>query len=194
MAIDILRRYLPLDPVFLLLGEKAFTKFREDATIISEKERKGGVCLIVRIETAEREEIVIRCRAPSESIYALKAAIEETMRKENTITLMSDGASYFVPKSEILFFESSEGKVYAHTKDAMYTAPYKLFELEERMPPSFVRVSKSVIANLLQIRSLKREVVGNGELTFRGCDKKAYFSRAYYKLLQYKLEEMRLKT
>ena len=37
----------------------------------------------------------------------------------------------------------------------------------------------------------KREIVGNGELTFYGCDKRVWFSRAYFKLLQYKLDEMR---
>ncbi len=150
--------------------------------------------MVVRIENAECDEIVIRCREAGEKTYALKSAIEEIVRTESTISLTSQGTAYFIPKNSILFFESCEGKVYAHTRDGTYTAPYKLFELEERMPPSFVRVSKSVIVNLLQIRSLRREVVGNGELTFRGCDKKAYFSRAYYKLLQYKLEEMRLKT
>ena len=59
------------------------------------------------------------------------------------------------------------------------------------MAPRFARVSKSAIANLMQISSVKREVVGNGVLTFYGCDKKVWFSRAYFKLLQYKLDEMR---
>ena len=146
----------------------------------------------IRIETAEQEEIVIRCREPNEKIYALRAAIEDVMRGENELTLMAGGTEYFVPKNEILFFESNEGKVYAHTANGMYTAPYKLFELENIMPSSFVRVSKSVIANLHHVSSIRREVVGNGEMTFRGSLKKTYFSRAYYKLLQYKMEEMRL--
>lgn len=146
----------------------------------------------IRIETGEDEEIVIRCREPNEKTYALRAAIEDVMRGENEIRLTSDGREHFLPKSEILFFESSEGKVYAHTANEIYTAPYKLFELEDIMSSSFVRISKSVIVNLLQIRSIRREVVGNGELTFRNSYKKTYFSRAYYKLLQYKIEEMRL--
>ena len=125
-------------------------------------------------------------------VYALRDAIEDAMRGENEIQLTIGNAEHFVPKNEILFFESGDGKVYAHTRDAIYTAPYKLFELESLMPPFFVRISKSAIANLHQITSIRREVVGNGELTFRGSQKKIYFSRAYYKLLQYKMEEMRL--
>ena len=157
-----------------------------------EKSERRKYPLKIRIETGEQEEVVIRCREPNEKIYALRAAIEDAVRGETELVLMSGGREYFVPKNEILFFESCEGKVYAHTADGTYTAPYKLFELEDIMPSSFTRISKSVIANLRKVSSIRREVVGNGELTFRGSHKKTYFSRAYYKLLQYKMEEMRL--
>jgi len=149
--------------------------------------------LKVRIEISETDEIVIRCREPNEKVYALKSAVEDALRGENEITLTSGGTEYFVSKNDILFFESNEGRVYAHTRENTYVAPYKLFELEALMPSSFVRISKSVIANINHIGSMRREVVGNGELSFRGCEKKVYFSRAYYKLLQYRIEEMRLK-
>ena len=145
----------------------------------------------IRIETSDSEEIVIRCREKNDRIRRLELAIEEALTREDTITLLSDGADCFVPKGELLYFESSNGAVYAHTKDKIYTAPYKLCELEGMMAPRFARVSKSAIANLMQISSVKREVVGNGVLTFYGCDKKVWFSRAYFKLLQYKLDEMR---
>ena len=147
----------------------------------------------IRTEIAETEEVVIRCRERNDKIRSLESAIEEALRGENEIVLTSGGTDYFIPKISILFFESSEGKVYAHTRDKVYVAPYKLFELENLMPPSFVRVSKSVIANVAEISYLHREIVGNGELGFRTCDKKVWFSRAYFKLLQYKMEEMRLK-
>lgn len=147
----------------------------------------------IRTEISDSEEIVIRCREPNERIRSLEAAIEVVLRGENEISLFSSGVEYFIPKMSILFFESSEGKVYAHTKDAIYTAPYKLFELEELLPSCFVRISKSTIANIAEIAYLRREIVGNGEMGFRACDKKVFFSRAYFKLLQYKIDEMRLK-
>lgn len=147
----------------------------------------------IRTEISDSEEIIIRCRERNDRIRSLEAAIEETLRGENEISLFSDGTEFFVPKISILYFESSGGKVYAHTRDRIYTAPHKLFELEGILPSSFVRVSKSAIANIAEISYLRREIVGNGEMGFRGCEKKVYFSRAYFKLLQYKIEEMRLK-
>ena len=145
----------------------------------------------IRTEISDSEEIILRCREKNDRVKRLELAIEEALAREDTITLLSGGADYFVPKGEILYFESSNGSVYAHTKDHIYTARYKLCELEGMMAPRFARVSKSAVANLMQISSVKREIVGNGELTFYGCDKRVWFSRAYFKLLQYKLDEMR---
>ena len=148
----------------------------------------------IRIEHSENEEIIIRCREENEKIRMLRTSIEEALHGENVISLTKDDTEYFLPKHEILFFESYGGKVYAHTCDSVYTSKNKLFELEKLLPMSFVRISKSAIVNVNRISTLKRELVGNGELSFRGCDKKVYFSRAYYKLLQYKINEMRFEN
>ena len=139
------------------------------------------------------EEIVIRCKVCSERTTRLEEAIETALRGENELMLTVGTDEHFVPKNRILFFESSNGKVYAQTADKTYVAPYRLCELEALLPVSFARIPKSAIANVMQVSSLRRELVGNGELSFRGCEKKVYFSRAYYKLLQYKIEEMRLR-
>ncbi len=147
----------------------------------------------VRIEMSEAEEIIIKCKENNEKIKQLASNIETLLNVKNEIPLTIGTTEYFVPNNCILFFESNDGKVYAHTTDKIYTAPYKLFELESMMPPSFIRVSKSAIVNILHVESMRREIVGNGELTFRGYDKKIYFSRVYFKLLQYKIEEMRFK-
>ena len=147
----------------------------------------------IRTEISDSEEIIIRCRERNDRIRSLEAALEEALRGENEISLYADGIEFFIPKISVLYFESEGGKIYAHTKDRIFNAPYKLFELEALLPPAFTRVSKSTIANIAEISYLRREIVGNGELGFRGCDKKVYFSRGYFKLLQYKIEEMRLK-
>ncbi|MBQ9162188.1 MAG: LytTR family transcriptional regulator DNA-binding domain-containing protein [Clostridia bacterium] len=146
----------------------------------------------IRTELADTDEIVIRCRERNSKIRAVEEAIADVLRGDSEIVLLGDGREHFVPKSDVLYFESFDGKVYAHTADEVYTAPYKLFELESIMPPTFIRVSKSAIANIGKISSLRRELVGNGEMTFKDSDKKVYFSRAYYKLLQYRINEMRL--
>lgn len=138
------------------------------------------------------EEIIIRCRSKTDQIRNIEAILENLIMSDREMVLYIAGAEYYVPISDILFFESCDGKVFAHTKEQMFTADYKLFELENLLPSSFVRISKSTIANIMKISSLHREIVGNGEVRFVCCDKKAYFSRGYYKILRDKIDEMRL--
>ena len=147
----------------------------------------------IRTEICESadEEIIIRCRERTEQIERIEALLGSLIKRRRELVLSAAGAEHYVAVSEILFFESCDGKVYAHTRDGLFTTEHKLFELSELLPDSFVRISKSAIANVYQIRSLRRELVGNGELTFKGSGKKVYFSRSYYKDLKQKLEEMR---
>lgn len=161
------------------------------AEALAAPKKKGGENLKIRIELGDADEIVIRCRERTERTEHLQEAIESTLRGEDEIELTEGSTSHFLPKNKILFFDSADGKVRAHTADCVYVAHYKLFELEKLLPTFFVRISKSTIVNINHISSMRRELVGNGELTFRDCDKKVYFSRSYYKLLQYKIEEMR---
>ncbi len=145
----------------------------------------------VRTELADREEIVLRCREETAEIKALMADVEALLRRGSVIGLLSGSTECFLPKQEVLFFESSGGKVYAHTAEVIYQAPYRLFELESLLPSTFQRISKSAIANLARVVTLRRELVGNGVLGFRDSEKTVYFSRSYYKLMQEKLKEMR---
>ncbi len=145
----------------------------------------------LKTEIAETDEIIIRCRERNTRIRALELAIENLIGDGDTLTLCAGHTDCFVNKADILYFESNDGRVYAHTAERIYTAPYKLFELESMLAECFVRISKSAIVNVKKISTLRRELVGNGELTFIGCEKSVWFSRSYYQLLKHKLEEMR---
>ncbi|MDD2960297.1 MAG: LytTR family DNA-binding domain-containing protein [Lachnospiraceae bacterium] len=58
----------------------------------------------------------------------------------------------------ILYFESVDKTVFAYTQNGVYQTGYKLYELEEICPKScFRRISKTTIANLRQITSIKHE-------------------------------------
>lgn len=144
------------------------------------------------IDPNGEEEIVIRCKSRTEKIIQTEELIENAMKTRGDLSLYIANTEYYIDKNDILFFETTDGKVYAHTRNGMYASHYRLFEIEEMMPSYFIRISKSAIANVKLITSLRRELTGNGEIEFKSCDKKVYFSRAYYKLLRDKIEEIRL--
>lgn len=148
----------------------------------------------IRFEFSEEaeEEIVIRCRAPSEQCRRIMQAIETVLTPDSSILLTRDSTDYIVSHKDILYFETGDNRVYAHTKHDIYTVSHTLTALEHLLPAPFVRVSKSCIVNVMHIERLRRELVGNGEIGFSDCEKSAYFSRSYYRNLYDKIEEMRL--
>ena len=141
----------------------------------------------------EHDEIIIRCRERNEKIRLLEGVIENVIRGDSELALTIRDREYYVPKNDILYFETDDGRVKAHTAERIFTTEYKLFELEKIMPPSFVRVSKSCVLNIMKVESIKRNPLGASEVQLRGCDKRVYVSRAYYKLLRDRLDELRLK-
>ncbi|MBQ5426779.1 MAG: LytTR family transcriptional regulator DNA-binding domain-containing protein, partial [Pseudobutyrivibrio sp.] len=80
-----------------------------------------------------------------------------------------------------------------HTAKSIYRIRQKLYELEEILPRDFIRVSKSTIVNTDLISSIKKNITGASEISFRNCTKQAYASRNYIKALIEIMDEKRLK-
>lgn len=136
-------------------------------------------------------EIIIRCNERTEKIKRIEAMLESVIQQGDDMVLTLGETEYYVSKKEILFFETEDGKVAAHTLNGMYYTDYKLYELEKNMPEAFVRISKSCIININKISAIQRNITGASEVRFNNTDKKVYASRAYYKILKDKLYEVR---
>lgn len=139
----------------------------------------------------EEEEILLRCREPNARTRELENILSSLADSPSDMVLHLGDTEYYVPKSEILFFETVDGKVAAHTKDRMYYTRHRLQALEALLPHSFLRVSKSCILNAEAVYSLSRGLTGTGEVTFAGTDKKVYISRAYHRYLKERIYQLR---
>lgn len=154
---------------------------------------RGGVKLRFRTEIrkGESDEIVIICSERNDRIKHLERVIENALGTDAEMILTLGETEYFVPKRDILFFETADGRVTAHTRGKMYYAPYTLFGLEHVLPDGFMRVSKSCIVNVTEIMAISHALTGNGEVLFKDSDKKVYVSRGYYKALKEKIYDMK---
>ena len=103
-----------------------------------------------------------------------------------------DGREYYLPVNEILFFETNNNGIDAHTIDDIYKVKYKLYELEENLPDNFIRVSKSTILNVNHIYSIDKNLTSSSIVQFYNTHKKVYVSRYYYKELRRQLERRKL--
>ena len=148
----------------------------------------------------QEDEILIRCKALDETTQKIQQAISDIIAQGSFWTFyktdhkQGEGPTeYYLPLEKILFFETVDGGISAHTADDIYETKYKLYELEERLPGYFMRISKSTIVNINQIYAITRNLTASSVVEFAGNHKQVYVSRLYYKALKERLEEKRLK-
>ena len=103
-----------------------------------------GKIMRVRIEIEPElpeDEVIIRCRKVEEHILKLQQMAVDSGPGDSCIALQSGDTKYYVPLAQLLFFETEGKLVQAHTADRLYLTDRKLYELEESLPGSFMRIS-----------------------------------------------------
>lgn len=147
----------------------------------------------VRVEVdggIAEDEVVIRCREINGAIQKIQQAILQETRKVNLVFYQGT-TQYYLPLQAILFFETSQSGIDAHTADDVFQVKSKLYELESLLPVNFIRISKSTIVNTEHIYSIDRSLASSSRIQFRHTHKQVYVSRNYYKSLKNRLEERR---
>lgn len=141
----------------------------------------------IRIEIDNQtteEEIVIKCRNMTEDISKIQQALAEVTDRKQIFIFYKKDVEYYLSLDEILFFETDENGISAHTAEDIYYVRYKLYELEKLLPRSFIRVSKSTILNTGHIHSMDHSLTSYSVVQFQGTHKQVYVSRRYYKALK----------
>ena len=139
-------------------------------------------------QTLSEPEIVIRCHE-TYNTTALRASLTKALAHQQNLLLKKDDKEYYISPTEILFFESADGRTYAHTATDIFTARSRLYELSESLPNNFIRASKSIVINTSHVLSLTRNLAGSSLLEFRNSHKRTNVSRRYFKQLRDKLNE-----
>lgn len=139
----------------------------------------------------DEECIVIKCQRLDDNIVRIQKLLTDEGNGERDILLYKGDKSYYVPLSKILFFETENKHIWAHTASDMFETEYKLYELEELLPGYFMRISKSTIVNLNHIYSITKNITSSSVIEFNECHKQVYVSRNYYKALIERLENKR---
>ena len=92
-------------------------------------------------------EVTIRCGKVDEEVLRIQRLLTESPAQVAQISFFEEDSEYFLPLDAVLFFETDGGLIRAHTADDEFETKYKLYELEERLPSYYVRISKSTILN-----------------------------------------------
>ena len=140
-------------------------------------------------ENIEDLEVIIKCAVINDKVQKLQRYLSDVSQDKKQVIFYQKEKEYYFDVSRILFFETSENGIDAHTKDDIFNVRYKLYELEELLPAYFMRVSKSTILNTHEVYSITKNITSASKVEIHGTHKRVYVSRNYYKTLKYILQE-----
>lgn len=140
-------------------------------------------------EAVEEAEVTIRCRQLNEQIQKIQQLISQETNSPKSMAVKKGATEYFIPIKTILFFETTDDGICAHTADNLFETEFRLYELEELLPGYFLRVSKSTIINVNHVYSVTRNLTASSVVEFGNTHKQVYVSRHYYKALATRLDE-----
>lgn len=135
----------------------------------------------------DEPEIVIKCNNDNLSIRRIQKLIIDY--NNNDLVFYKKDIQYFLDITDILFFETNDNNIVAHTIDDIYIVKYKLYILEDKLPINFIRISKSTIVNINEIQSIVKNITGPGLINLKKTYKQVFVSRYYYSNLKNRLKE-----
>lgn len=116
---------------------------------------------LLKIAKEQPEQMEIRCHEVTEEI---KEIVSFVKTRQGRLTGLQEDRQFEVPVSEVCYIEAVDNKVFLYTTKQVYETRQKLYELEELLKEKyFLRVSKSLLLNLMKVRAIKPAL--NGRFT-----------------------------
>ena len=115
------------------------------------------------IDKEHDEEVVIYAHEKTE----LVDKIERLVKGDGNIVAKRDRVSYNINLCDVVCFTSDDNKVFAHSGKEMFEVDDKIYELEESLPDNFLKINKSCIANIDQIKSFDATISGTLAVNFK---------------------------
>ncbi len=100
----------------------------------------------------------IRCHEITEEIREIVTFVKG---RQGQLAGIQEGRQFEVPVLDVCYIEAVDNKVFLYTQKQVYETRQKLYELEEMLKEKyFLRVSKSLLLNLMKVRSIKPALNG----------------------------------
>jgi len=144
---------------------------------------------IEKVNDSEPEEVVIFCRNVTPEVEAVAQQLARIGQNRSVIAFFKGDEQVYLDLREILFFDTDQERVFAHTADEAFETRLRLYEVESLLPGFYVRVSRSTIVNSLHVFSIQKSLTRVYLISFRKSHKTIYGSRMYSSNLLKKMEE-----
>ena len=129
-------------------------------------------------------EVVISCSRLTPEIEKVLATLR---MMERQLLVKKGEETYILDVSKVIYLESVDRRTFVYTRENVYESGFKLYELEQQLEEcGFFRASKSCVAALRYIRSLKTDVNRKIKVTMENGEQ-IMVSRQYAEELKKKL-------
>ena len=113
---------------------------------------------LLKIAKGQPEQIEIRCHEITEEVREIVTFIKT---RQGQLTGLQEGKQYEIPVLDVCYIEAVDNKVFLYTQKQVFETKQKLYELEELLKEKyFLRVSKSLLLNLMKVKSIKPALNG----------------------------------
>ena len=121
---------------------------------------------VFKVGKEKPEEVEIRCHELTEEVREIVAFVKT---RQGQLTGMQDGKQFEIAVTDLLYVEAVDNKVFLYTQKQAYETRQKLYELEELLREKyFLRVSKSLLLNLMKVQSLRPAMNGRMLAVLKG--------------------------
>ena len=128
------------------------------------------------IDKTKDEEVVVTAHSPSALTKRIEQLVQEHTGTDRVAAFLEDDIK-MLSFGQISCITVQDGKTYAiDIKGVQYRLKQRLYELEEMLPATFIRINKSAIANETQIERFAANFSGAVDAVFR-CGYREYVSR-----------------
>ena len=116
---------------------------------------------IEKVGRESREIVLIRCHEVTDEV---KEIVSYVKSRQGSLPGTLEKRQYEVAVPDICYIESVDGRTFLYTKERVYETTYRIYELEELLRNRhFLRISKSMLLNLMKIKSIRPAL--NGRFT-----------------------------
>lgn len=108
---------------------------------------------ILKIAKNQPEQLEIRCHEMTDEVKEIVTFVKS---RQGQMTGIIEGKQYEIPVIDVYYIEAVDNKVFLYCSKQVYETKQKLYELEEILREKyFLRVSKSLLLNLMKVKSIK---------------------------------------
>lgn len=108
---------------------------------------------VIKITKNQPEQLEIRCHEVTEQVREIVTFVKS---RQGQLTGVIEDKQYEIPVVDVHYIEAVDNKVFIYSSKQVYETRQKLYELEEILKEKyFIRVSKSLLLNLMKVKAIK---------------------------------------